>query len=49
MILSGKQIKSKLGEEIVIEPFNENQLNPNSHNLKLHNELLVYEDFQNGL
>lgn len=45
MILSGKQIRDKLGKEIVIEPFNENQLNPNSYNLKLHNELLVYEDF----
>jgi dCTP deaminase len=44
MILSGKQIRSKLGEEIKIEPFNENQLNPNSYNLRLHNELLVYED-----
>jgi dCTP deaminase len=45
MILSGKQIRNKLGNGIVIEPFNENQLNPNSYNLKLHNELLVYEDF----
>lgn len=45
MILSGKQIKNKLGKEIVIDPFSENQLNPNSYNLKLHNELLIYEDF----
>lgn len=44
MILSGKQIKERLGKDIVIEPFNEGQLNPNSYNLKLHNELLVYED-----
>lgn len=44
MILSGKQIREKLGKEIVIEPFNEKQLNPNSYNLKLHNELLVYEE-----
>lgn len=44
MILSGKEIKSKLGNEIIIEPFNEGQLNPNSYNLRLHNELLVYED-----
>src|SRR5471030_3255546 len=44
MILSGKQIKEKLRAEIVIEPFNEKQINPNSYNLKLHNELLVYED-----
>lgn len=44
MILSGKEIKNKLGKEIVIEPFVERQLNPNSYNLRLHNELLVYEE-----
>ena len=44
MILSGKEIKNKLGKEIVIEPFSEKQLNPNSYNLKLHNELLVYDE-----
>ena len=44
MILSGKEIKNKMGKEIVIEPFNEKLLNPNSYNLRLHNELLVYED-----
>jgi len=44
MILSGKEIKKKLGKEIVIEPFNESQLNPNSYNLRLHNELLVYDE-----
>lgn len=44
MILSGKEIKRRLGKEIIIEPFNESQLNPNSYNLRLHNELLVYED-----
>lgn len=43
MILSGREIKNKIGKEIVIEPFSEKQLNPNSYNLKLHNELLVYE------
>jgi dCTP deaminase len=45
MILSGKQIKEKIGKDIIIEPFNEKQLNPNSYNLKLHNELLVYEEY----
>jgi dCTP deaminase len=45
MILSGKQIRSKLGKEIKIEPFDESKLNPNSYNLRLYNELLVYEDF----
>jgi len=44
MILSGKEIKNKLGKEIIIEPFVDKQLNPNSYNLRLHNELLVYED-----
>lgn len=42
MILSGKQIREKLGTEILIDPFTESQLNPNSYNLTLHNELLVY-------
>ena len=42
MILSGKEIRNRLGRDIVIEPFNEEQLNPNSYNLRLHNELLVY-------
>lgn len=46
MILSGKEIKRRLGEEIIIEPFNEGQLNPNSYNLRLHNELLVYDNKQ---
>ncbi|MFV0443295.1 MAG: dCTP deaminase [Planctomycetaceae bacterium] len=44
MILTGTEIKSRLGKDIVIEPFNERQLNPNSYNLRLHNELLVYEE-----
>lgn len=44
MILSGKEIHKKMGKELVIEPFDVKQLNPNSYNLRLHNELLVYED-----
>ncbi|EGO65934.1 dCTP deaminase [Acetonema longum] len=44
MILSGREIRNKLGKEIIIEPYSESQLNPNSYNLRLHNELLVYED-----
>ena len=31
-----------MGKGINIEPFNEDQVNPNSYNLKLHNELMVY-------
>jgi len=42
MILSGKEIEKKIGKEIFIEPYNSNQLNPNSYNLTLHNELLTY-------
>ena len=42
MILSGKQIQKEMGAGINIEPFNEAQLNPNSYNLRLHDELLVY-------
>lgn len=33
-----------MGNEIIIDPFNPEQLNPNSYNLRLHNELLVYEN-----
>jgi dCTP deaminase (EC 3.5.4.13) len=44
MILSGKEIARNLGRDIIIEPYNEKQLNPNSYNLRLHNELLVYEE-----
>ncbi|SDY47601.1 dCTP deaminase [Tindallia californiensis] len=43
MILSGREIKHRLGKDIFIEPFDEKQLNPNSYNLKLHNELLTYD------
>jgi dCTP deaminase len=42
MILSGREIKRRMQKDIVIEPFDESQLNPNSYNLRLHNELLVY-------
>ena len=42
MILSGKEINRRLGGDIVIEPFNEEQIGPNSYNLRLHRELLVY-------
>lgn len=44
MMLLGKEIEKKLGSEIIIEPFNRKQLNPNSYNLRLHNELLVYDE-----
>lgn len=45
MILSGLEIKKQvLNNTIKIEPFNEKYLNPNSYNLRLHNELLIYTD-----
>ena len=44
MILSGSEIKAQLGQNILIEPFSDGQLNPNSYNLTLHDELLVYEE-----
>ena len=44
MILSGDEIKKHLGKDIVIEPFNERYVNPNSVNLTLHHELMVYEE-----
>ena len=44
MILSGHQILAELGRNISIEPFDEARLNPNSYNLTLHDELMVYEE-----
>jgi len=42
MILSGKEIEKKIGKDIFIDPYNVSQLNPNSYNLTLHNELVTY-------
>lgn len=44
MILSGKEIMKNIGGKIIIEPFDEKRINPNSYNLSLANELLVYKD-----
>ena len=44
MILSGEMIRSKMGGDICIDPFDPLQLNPNSYNLTLHNELMIYEE-----
>ncbi len=44
MILSGKEIKNHMGKEIIIDPFDESRINPNSYNLSLHNELLIYDN-----
>jgi dCTP deaminase len=45
MLLSGQEIQRRLqNREISIDPFDEKRLNPNSYNLALHHELLVYEE-----
>jgi len=45
MILSGKEIQRQVNlGHIRIDPFDERFVNPNSYNLRLHNELMVYTD-----
>jgi dCTP deaminase len=44
MILSGQEIAAQFGTNIVIDPFDPARLNPNSYNLTLHDELIVYEE-----
>ena len=44
MILSGDEIRKSLGSNISIDPFREEQLNPNSYNLTLHDEVMTYEE-----
>lgn len=44
MILSGREILRHIGKEIIIEPFDKSRVNPNSYNLSLANELLVYKN-----
>ena len=44
MILSGKEIHQQVENgTISTDPFNSGQLNPNSYNLRLHSDLLVYD------
>jgi dCTP deaminase len=45
MILSGKEIASRIGDEIIIDPYDKNKINPNSYNLSLHDDLIVYKKF----
>ncbi len=45
MLLSGNRIKREMAKgNIVITPFEDRHINPNSVNLTLHNELLAYDD-----
>ena len=46
MILSGKQITALQGSDIVIDPFSPAQVNPNSYNLRLHDQLRVYDQIE---
>lgn len=46
MILTGNEIEKELKKSnIVIEPFNKNQLNPNSYNYRINDEII---DFSNN-
>ncbi|MEM6642641.1 MAG: dCTP deaminase [Bacteroidota bacterium] len=44
MILSGLEIAKRMGTDIDIDPFSPKQLNPNSYNLRLHDELMTYDE-----
>lgn len=44
MILTRDAIKANLGTGIIIKPFYESQLGPNSYDVRLHNELLIYNE-----
>jgi dCTP deaminase len=46
MILSGKEIASRMDNDIIIKPYDSNRLNPNSYNLTLSDELIVYTELQ---
>ena len=44
MILSGDEIKRRIDSDIKIDPFNPDNLNPNSYNLTLHHDVVTYEE-----
>jgi dCTP deaminase len=45
MILTGPEIRKRIdSRQVVIDPFEPGLLNPNSYNLRLHDELMVYGD-----
>lgn len=45
MILTGPKIKQEVANgNIIISPFNEKQLNPNSYDFRIGNKLLVYKN-----
>ena len=45
MILTGDEIKKEVTKgNIIIDPFTENQINPNSYNYRIGNEILILEE-----
>jgi dCTP deaminase len=44
MILSGEEISRNLGKNIKIDPYNPDNINPNSYNLTLHHDVVTYEE-----
>jgi dCTP deaminase len=44
MILTGKEIEARLGNDVVINPYEPTRLNPNSYNLTLSPDLMVYTE-----
>ncbi|MGH9980797.1 MAG: dCTP deaminase, partial [Nitrososphaeraceae archaeon] len=42
-ILTSREILNRLNKDVIIEPFNIKNLNPNSYNLTLHDELKFYD------
>lgn len=49
-VLSGQEIEKCVKDKsIQIQPFNKEQLNPNSYNLRLADVLMVYKDVEGGI
>ncbi|MEL7336525.1 MAG: dCTP deaminase, partial [Planctomycetota bacterium] len=44
MILTGPEIQRRMGGDIRIDPFHPSRLNANGYNLRLHDELIFYEE-----
>ena len=44
MLISGEEIRRRHGGDLQIEPFDQSRINPNSYNLSLHGDLLIYEE-----
>ena len=44
MILTGKEILRRLDSDIFIRPFDKKKINPNTYNLGLYPELMVYDN-----